>query len=109
MGFKRKHSTEDSSLSIASFRAFSISDTEPPTLFSKGSYDGGRNVDFQTNPRSTAWDFASASRVKSGDWGNRTRKRVRDNKPDERAIHGVCCLESCIGETRPANATQRTH
>lgn len=89
MGFKRKHSTEDSSLSIASFRAFSISDTQPiPAL--------AENVEFQTNTRSNAWDFTSASRVKSSEWGNRTRKRVRDSRPDERAIHGVYFRETLI-------------
>ncbi|EFQ92776.1 hypothetical protein CFE70_009122 [Pyrenophora teres f. teres 0-1] len=86
MGFKRKHSTEDSSLSIASFRAFSISDT--PCI---PTYDAhcGRGIDpfSEANSRSNAWDFGSASRVKSGDWGNRTRKRLRDSRPDEREIH----------------------
>jgi hypothetical protein len=46
------------------------------------------DMDAHTTSRSNGWDFASASRVKSSDWGNRTRKRVRDNRPDERAIHG---------------------
>ncbi|EDU49794.1 hypothetical protein PtrSN002B_005364 [Pyrenophora tritici-repentis] len=78
MGFKRKHSTEDSSLSIASFRAFSISDT--PCIPQYDPY-------FEVSSRSNAWDFSCASRVKSSDWGNRTRKRVRDSRPDEREVH----------------------
>ncbi|RMZ69359.1 orf21 [Pyrenophora seminiperda CCB06] len=83
MGFKRKHSTEDASLSIASFRAFSISDTHPiPECC-----DAMTNMECQSTSRTNAWDFASANRVKSGEWGNRTRKRVRDSRPDERAIH----------------------
>ncbi|KAF1834205.1 hypothetical protein BDW02DRAFT_526076 [Decorospora gaudefroyi] len=36
---------------------------------------------------SSGWDLMSASRVKSSDWGNRTCKRLRDNRPDERTIH----------------------
>ena len=37
-------------------------------------------VDTQNIPRSNGWDFARAHRTKPGDWGNRTQKRVRDNR-----------------------------
>ncbi|XP_014559223.1 hypothetical protein COCVIDRAFT_92257 [Bipolaris victoriae FI3] len=74
MGCKRKHSSDDSSLSISSFGAVS-----PKTL--------DASMDLDAYPRSNGWDFMSAGRVKNSDWGNRTCKRVRDNRPDERAIH----------------------
>jgi hypothetical protein len=88
MGFKRKRNVDDSPLSISSFGAVSTPDAQSPTPFPK-SLDGVMDIDM--TPRHSGWDFASASRVKSSDWGNRTRKRVRDNRPDERAIHGMSC------------------
>ncbi|KAG9187622.1 hypothetical protein G6011_05493 [Alternaria panax] len=84
MGLKRKLSTDDSPLSISSFGSVSTPDTQFPSSLSKG-YD--KMMEADVSSRSNAWDFMSASRVKSSDWGNRTRKRVRDNRPDERAIH----------------------
>ncbi|KAH7402878.1 hypothetical protein BKA66DRAFT_507732 [Pyrenochaeta sp. MPI-SDFR-AT-0127] len=84
MGFKRKRSMDDSPLSISSFGAVSTPDAQSPTPFPQ-HFDGAMDID--TASRSNAWDFTSASRVKSSDWGNRTRKRFRDNRPDERAIH----------------------
>ncbi|KAL1796784.1 hypothetical protein ACET3X_005324 [Alternaria dauci] len=86
MGLKRKHTSDDSPLSASSFGSVSTTDTQPPMSFSNG-YDRTMEVDAPTNLRTNAWDFMSASRVKSSDWGNRTRKRVRDNRPDERVIH----------------------
>jgi hypothetical protein len=88
---KRKHSADVAPLPISSFGAVSTPDSQSPMYFSKG-YDGIMEMDAQTNTRPNGWDFTSASRVKSSDWGNRTRKRVRDNRPDERAIHGVSPL-----------------
>ena len=88
MGLKRKHSSDDSSLSMSSFGSVSTPDTQLPMSFSKG-YDKMMETDAPATMRTNAWDFMSASRVKSSDWGNRTRKRVRDNRPDERAIHGM--------------------
>jgi hypothetical protein len=72
MASKRKRSADDSPLSICSFGAASTPEAQSPAPFS-----------------SNGWDFTSASRVKSGDWGNRTRKRFRDNRPDEHTIHGM--------------------
>ncbi|CAI9626296.1 unnamed protein product [Alternaria burnsii] len=86
MGLKRKHSSDDSPLSMSSFGSVSTPDTQLPMSFSKG-YDKVMETDAPATMRTNAWDFMSASRVKSSDWGNRTRKRVRDNRPDERAIH----------------------
>jgi len=45
--------------------------------------------DASATSRSNPWSFANASRIKSSDWGYRTRKRFRDNRPDEHAIHGT--------------------
>jgi hypothetical protein len=86
MGLKRKHSSNDSTLSISSFGAVTTMDAQSPMSFSKG-YEKMMDADVHASSRSNAWDFMSVSRVKSNDWGNRTRKRVRDNRPDEQAIH----------------------
>jgi hypothetical protein len=86
MGLKRKHSSDDSPLSISSFGAVSTPDAQSPMSFFKG-HDKMMETDTYSNSRSNGWDFMSASRVKSSDWGNRTHKRVRDNRPDEQAIH----------------------
>jgi len=86
MGLKRKHSSDDSPLSISSFGAVSTPDAQSPVSFTKG-YDKMMDTHAHATSRSNGWDFISASRVKSNDWGNRTQKRVRDNRPDEQAIH----------------------
>lgn len=86
MGLKRKHSSDDSPLSISSFGAVSTPDAQLPMSFIKG-YDKMMDTHAHATSRSNGWDFISASRVKSNDWGNRTQKRVRDNRPDEQAIH----------------------
>lgn len=49
--------------------------------------DTDTNLDTSAAPASNPWTFANASRIKSSDWGHRTRKRYRDNRPDEQAIH----------------------
>ncbi|KAI4945266.1 hypothetical protein J4E86_009152 [Alternaria arbusti] len=86
MGLKRKHSSDDSPLSMSSFGAVSTPDAQSPMSFIKG-YDKMMDTHAHATSRSNGWDFISASRVKSNDWGNRTQKRVRDNRPDEQAIH----------------------
>ena len=83
MGIKRKHFDDASPTSISSSGAVSIPDFP---LSMDGAMD--MEMDTQSVPRSNGWDFARAHRTKPGDWGNRTQKRVRDNRPDERAIHG---------------------
>lgn len=89
MGLKRKHFDDASPTSISSFGAVSTPDAQSPTHFPL-SMDGAMDMEMDTQsiPRSNGWDFARAHRTKPGDWGNRTQKRVRDNRPDERAIHG---------------------
>jgi hypothetical protein len=99
MGFKRKRSVDDSPLSISSYGAVSTPTAQSPTHLQ--SFDGAMDMDVDTLPRHNGWDFASASRTKGGDWGNRTRKRFRDNRPDAQAIH-----ESTLDKLF---AAQRTH
>ncbi|KAH9863086.1 hypothetical protein IAQ61_009361 [Plenodomus lingam] len=86
MTIKRKRSEDDASpLSISSFGTLCTPDTQSPTFSSR--CDGAMDLDTDSASRANAWNFASASRVKSSDWGFRTRKRFRDNRPDERSIH----------------------
>jgi hypothetical protein len=84
MGSKRKRSVDDSPLS--SYGAFSTPEAQSPIPFPQ-TFHGSMDMDLDTCSRPSGWDFASASRVKNTDWGHRTRKRVRDNRPDERSIH----------------------
>jgi hypothetical protein len=81
---KRKRSVDDSPLS--SYGAFSTPEAQSPIPFPQ-TFHGSMDVDVDTGSRPSGWDFASVGRVKSSDWGHRTRKRVRDNRPDERSIH----------------------
>jgi hypothetical protein len=81
---KRKRSVDDSPLS--SYGAFSTPEAQSPIPFPQ-TFHGSMDMDVDTCSRPSGWDFASASRVKNTDWGHRTRKRVRDNRPDERSIH----------------------
>jgi hypothetical protein len=91
MGIKRKHFDDASPTSMSSFGAVSTPDAQSPTRFPQG-LDGTADMDMDIEPthRTNIWDFSRAQRTKSSDWGLRTRKRVRDNRPDERAIHGMC-------------------
>ncbi|KAJ8118411.1 hypothetical protein OPT61_g618 [Boeremia exigua] len=101
MGIKRKHFDDASPASISSFGAVSTPDAQSPTHFSQAT-DGTMDMDMDTEvtPRTHSWDFSRAHRIKPSDWGNRTRKRVRDNRPDERAIHGALL--------RPADTAAQT-
>jgi hypothetical protein len=107
MSCKRKRSADDSPLSVSSFGAVSTPGTQSPIPFPQ-SFHGCMQMDVDPSARQNGWDFASASRVKSGDWGNRTRKRFRDNRADERAIHGMSLGFLGAAEQR-ANCMQRTH
>ncbi|KAF1842239.1 uncharacterized protein K460DRAFT_420168 [Cucurbitaria berberidis CBS 394.84] len=86
MVLKRKRSVDDSPLSISSFGGVSTPEAQSPSPFPH-RFDGAADMDVDISSRINAWDFSRASRVKGSDWGNRTRKRCRDNRPDERAIH----------------------
>lgn len=90
MGIKRKHFDEASPTSVCSPGFVSSPDAQWPAHFPQG-LDGtaDTDMDLEPTPRSGGWDFSRAHRTKSSDWGLRTRKRVRDNRPDERAIQGT--------------------
>lgn len=68
------------------------------------------DMDFgsQAVPRSNGWDFTRAHRVKPSEWGNRTRKRVRDNRPDEHAIHGTETPLRQLTQQPPDNHPENT-
>ncbi|KAF2641681.1 hypothetical protein P280DRAFT_468239 [Massarina eburnea CBS 473.64] len=91
MGHKRKRSTSISPFSTtSSIFSSSTPETQSPATFP--IHDSAMAIDapFQ---RVNAWDFSSVGRVKSsyggssGDWGLRTKKRIRNNRPDECIIH----------------------
>jgi hypothetical protein len=88
MSCKRKRSADDSPVSVSSFGAVSTPGAQSPIAYPQ-NFHNSMQMDVDSSARHNGWDFASASRVKSGDWGNRTRKRVRDNRADERVIHGM--------------------
>ncbi|KAL6703070.1 hypothetical protein ACN47E_010207 [Coniothyrium glycines] len=84
MAAKRKRSTSSSPLSISSFGTAPTLDTHSPSPY-PNNFDTAMDTAFSSRP--SGWDFTSASRTKSSDWGLRTTKRHRDNRPNERAIH----------------------
>ncbi|KAH6620238.1 hypothetical protein C7974DRAFT_228734 [Boeremia exigua] len=88
MGIKRKHLDDASHTSVSSFGAISTPDAQSPTHSPYGM-DGTMDMEMDTEvaPKMNGWDFTRAHRVKPSDWGNRTRKRVRDNRPDNHTIH----------------------
>ncbi|KAF2192099.1 hypothetical protein K469DRAFT_716587 [Zopfia rhizophila CBS 207.26] len=85
MGLKRKRSIDESPLSTSSFTA-STPEAQSPTPMPH-QFDGAMDIDiesrFNANP---SWNFHSG-RLSSSDLNTRTRKRFRDNRPDERVIH----------------------
>lgn len=95
MGVKRKHFDDASPTSISSSGFVSTPDTQSPTRFPQG-LDGSMDMelDTETTSKTNGWDFSRAQRTKNSDWGLRTRKRVRDNRPDERVIQGMCLSSS---------------
>ena len=86
MAIKRKRSIDESPLSISSCGFITTPEAQSPPRFPQTS-DAAMDIDTTSRPQT--WDFTRANRVKSSDWGLRTRKRFRDNRPDERAIHGT--------------------
>ncbi|ORX98425.1 hypothetical protein BCR34DRAFT_548059 [Clohesyomyces aquaticus] len=82
MGFKRKRSLDESPLSTSSFSG-STPEARSPTPMPR-QFDGAMDIDM--SPR---FDFSRwrSARVSSSDANGRTRKRFRDNRPDERVIH----------------------
>ncbi|PVI03328.1 hypothetical protein DM02DRAFT_612248 [Periconia macrospinosa] len=88
MALKRKRSDDASPISISSFGSMATPEGPSPTSHPH-SFDGAMEMDMSSTRNTTGWDFSSIGRTKanSGDWGLRTRKRVRDNRPDEHIIH----------------------
>ncbi|PSN69907.1 hypothetical protein BS50DRAFT_571237 [Corynespora cassiicola Philippines] len=86
MVLKRKRSVDESPLSLSSFGGFA---STPEAQSPAHGFDNPMDVDAPPTLHSSrfTWDFANATRTKGSDWGLRTRKRFRDNRPDERAIH----------------------
>lgn len=90
MGFKRKRSADESPVSVSSFAGFATPDAQSPTPILNG-YNGIMVLDAPAS-RGVGWDFSNLGRIKSSDWVLRTRKRVRDNRPDEHIIHGMSSI-----------------
>ncbi|KAF1365953.1 hypothetical protein EJ07DRAFT_92683 [Lizonia empirigonia] len=110
MGVKRKHFDDASPTSTSSAGFVSTPDAQSPLPYIQ--YDSAMDMDNEASPRTNSWDFSRAQRVKSSDWGNRTRKRVRDNRPDERAIHGTnspCLLIARQNTVHKLFLAQRQH
>ncbi|KAF2877139.1 hypothetical protein BDV95DRAFT_601553 [Massariosphaeria phaeospora] len=97
MAHKRKRSTAD--FSPLSTSSFSTPEAQSPA--SLPSHNLHTPDAFPFHRRTTPWSLGDARRVKSSDLGCRTRKRVRDNRPDEREVH-----EHTINKLFSA---QRTH
>ena len=91
MAHKRKRSADISPISLSSFGTMATPEAQSPASFPH-SYADSMELDSAAQRSNSGWDFSSVGRVKtsggSGDWSVRTRKRVRDNRPDERVIHG---------------------
>ncbi|KAF2691710.1 hypothetical protein K458DRAFT_381552 [Lentithecium fluviatile CBS 122367] len=85
MTLKRKRSCDSSPVSVSSFGGVATPEAHSPTPFPH-NFDGAMDLDSCAH-RGTGWDFSSIGRVKGSEWGLRTRKRVRDNRPEERVIH----------------------
>jgi hypothetical protein len=83
MALKRKRSSDESPLSISSYTA-STPDAQSPTPL-PDQYDGAMELDM---PRSFDLWARRKGGMEGSSLGCRTRKRVRDNRPDERVIHG---------------------
>ena len=87
MSCKRKRSVDESPVSACSFGSFATPEAQSPTPIASGYA-----MDMEAPmSRGMGWDFSNLGRVKSGDWIQRTRKRVRDNRPDEHVVHGMYC------------------
>ncbi|KAF2279367.1 uncharacterized protein EI97DRAFT_430447 [Westerdykella ornata] len=105
MGLKRKRSTDSSPISTSSSLASLSSDSHPQTPF-PSAYPSAMDADscsktpFNFNvewgARKSAWEAA--------DLGCRTRKRWRDNRPDERVVH-----ETTLQKLFAAQRNQRQH
>ncbi|KAF2476661.1 uncharacterized protein BDR25DRAFT_252819 [Lindgomyces ingoldianus] len=85
MGLKRKRSMDDSPVSTSSFAA-STPEAQSPTPIPH-QFDGAMDLDISSHFSLGRWWESRPGRLSSSDVGSRTRKRFRDNRPDERVIH----------------------
>lgn len=86
MVLKRKRSMDSSPLSISSFGTAPTPEAQSPCPF-PDNFDF--SMDLDTCPHSTLFSRSWDARLSSSEMGSRTRKRFRDNRPDERVIHGM--------------------
>ncbi|KAF2009329.1 hypothetical protein BU24DRAFT_428866 [Aaosphaeria arxii CBS 175.79] len=113
MGFKRKRSTlDDSPLSMSSFASLNTPEAQSPTPIPHALHSI-MDIDPQSQPYTDPaarfgpvkdW-FAHAQRVKASDLGCRTRKRFRDNRPDERTIHEITMNKLFCAQRNLPNAS----
>ncbi|KAJ4406265.1 hypothetical protein N0V91_004719 [Didymella pomorum] len=110
MGVKRKHFDDASPTSISSSGFVSTPDTQSPTRFPQG-LDGSMDMelDTETTSKTNGWDFSRAQRTKNSDWGLRTRKRVRDNRPDERVIQENTVQKLFLAQRQPHTPIPSIH
>lgn len=86
MGLKRKRSVDSSPLSISSFGTAPTPEAQSPCPI-PDNYDF--TMDLDTSPHSILFSRSWDARLSGSEMGSRTRKRFRDNRPDERVIHGT--------------------
>ncbi|KAH7120004.1 hypothetical protein B0J11DRAFT_73417 [Dendryphion nanum] len=95
MGFKRKRSVSTSPMSISSFGSAPTPEAQSPTPM-PDNYANRMDMDMDIDLAPVSrFQFGSSNslnsrwshRLDSSDMGSRTRKRFRDNRPDERVVH----------------------
>lgn len=85
MSLKRKRSSDLSPLSTTSLLSRA---SQSPTPLLYPSLNGAMDVEAPA-PNTQLWAWNRRKPFASSDLASRTRKRFRDNRPDERAIHGT--------------------
>jgi hypothetical protein len=91
MALKRKRSIDSSPISTSSL-ASSTPESQSPTAFqaARSTYNT-ETMDTETTSPFTSWPVRKpgCNWDSSAEMGCRTRKRCRDNRPDERLVHGM--------------------
>jgi hypothetical protein len=82
MALKRKRSVDSSLSSSTSSLAASTPEAQSPPLFPATETDNTSSFNFNTS-----WPVRKSGWESSAELGCRTRKRYRDNRPDERLVH----------------------
>lgn len=104
MALKRKRSGEGLTFSPESVSSFASSRVS----LSPSPYDGGHNGMNTSIPAyAPASSWLGGQRRSAGSWAlnSRTRKRHRDNRPDERAVYGICAHSRVPCITRADHAS----